>query len=56
VDPQDALSVRAVAGLKEDGLPIPDARPTAIGAADVTAATHIFAIGCTLPAAATQSG
>jgi protein-tyrosine-phosphatase len=55
VDPQDALSVRAVAGLKEDGLPIPDARPTAINAADVTAATHI------LPSAArcrqaTQSG
>src|SRR5687767_1080711 len=45
VDPQDALSVRAVAGLKEDGLLIPDARPTAINAADVTAATHIFAIG-----------
>lgn len=56
VDPQDALSVRAVAGLKEDGLPIPDARPTAINAADVTAATHIFAIGCSLPASATQSG
>lgn len=56
VDPQDALSVRAVAGLKEDGLPIPDGRPTAIGAADVTAATHIFAIGCALPASATKSG
>ena len=53
VDPQDALSVRAVAGLKEDGLPIPDGRPTAIAAADVAAATHIFAIGCTLPASAT---
>lgn len=56
VDPQDALSVRAVAGLKEDGLPVPDGRPTVIAATDVTAATHIFAIGCTLPASATQSG
>ncbi len=56
VDPQDALAVRAVAGLKEDGLTIPDGRPTAIAASDVTAATHIFAIGCALPASATQSG
>ncbi len=56
VDPQDALSVKAVAGLKEDGLTVPDGRPTAIGVADVTAATHIFAIGCVLPASATQSG
>jgi arsenate reductase len=56
VDPQDALSVSAVAGLKQDGLTIPDARPTAISAADVTAATHIFAIGCSLPAGATASG
>ena len=55
VDPQDVLSVRAVAGLKEDG-PIPDGRPTAIAASDVTGATHIFAIGCALPASATQSG
>jgi protein-tyrosine-phosphatase len=56
VDPQDALSVRAVAGLKEDGLAIPDGRPTAIAAADVAGATHIFAIGCALPANAAQSG
>ena len=56
VDPQDALSVRAVAGLKEDGLPIPDARPAGINAGDVAAATHIFAIGCSLPAGAAQSG
>ncbi len=56
VDPQDALSVRAVAGLKEDGFAIPEARPTAITAGDVNAATHIFAIGCALPAGATQSG
>ena len=55
-DPQDALSVRAVAGLKADGVAIPAGAPTAIGAADIERATHIFAIGCTLPAAATASG
>lgn len=56
VDPQDALSVRAVAGLKADGVTIPDVRPTAIGSADVAVATHIFAIGCRLPTVATSSG
>jgi arsenate reductase (thioredoxin) len=56
VDPQDALSVRAVAGLKADGFAIPDATPTAISAADVNAATHIFAIGCSLPTGAKASG
>ena len=56
VDPQDALSVRAVAGLKADGVAIPDSRPTAIAAPDVAKATHIFAIGCTLPTVATTSG
>ena len=56
VDPQDALSVRAVVGLKEDGLSIPDGRPTAIAAADVAAASHVFAIGCAMPAGAAQSG
>ena len=54
--PQEALSVRAVEGLKADGVPIPDAKPTAIGSADVERATHIFAIGCTLPAVAAKSG
>ena len=49
VAPQDALSVSAVAGLKADGLTIPDGRPTAIADSDVAQATHIFAIGCTLP-------
>ena len=56
VSPQDALSVRAVAGLKEDGLPVPDRLPTAIATSDVTTATHIFAIGCVLPTNATRSG
>jgi len=54
--PQEALSVRAVAGLKADGVPIPSGAPTAIGAADIQKATHIFAIGCALPAAAVSSG
>ena len=54
--PQEALSVRAVAGLKGDGVAIPDGAPTAIGEADIAKATHIFAIGCTLPAAAVASG
>lgn len=56
VDPQDALSVRAVAGLKADGVAIPDGKPTAIAASDVAQASHIFAIGCTLPTVATASG
>lgn len=56
VDPQDALSVRAVAGLKADGLAVPDQRPTAIAGDDMATATHIFAIGCALPANASRSG
>ena len=55
-DPQEALSVRAVAGLKADGVAIPSGAPTKIGAADIAKATHIFAIGCALPAAAVSSG
>ena len=54
--PQDDLSVRAVEGLKADGLAIPSGKPTTISETDVTQATHIFAIGCTLPAAAAKSG
>jgi len=54
--PQDALSVRAVQGLTADGVPIPAGAPTAIGDADIRTATHIFAIGCTLPQAAVSSG
>lgn len=56
VDPQDDLSVRAIAGLQADGLEVPDGRPTAIAASDVAGATHIFAIGCTLPVMATAAG
>src|SRR5262245_20075970 len=54
--PQDELSVRAVAGLKADGVAIPEGKPTAIGDGDIASATHIFAIGCTLPGKAQQSG
>jgi arsenate reductase (thioredoxin) len=54
--PQDDLSVRAVAGLKSDGLTIPVGKPAAISEADVAGATHIFAIGCTLPTVAAKSG
>jgi protein-tyrosine-phosphatase len=55
-NPQEDLSVRAVAGLRQDGVPVPNGKPTAIGDDDVAAATHIFAIGCALPSSARQSG
>ena len=54
--PQDELSVRAVAGLKADGVAIPSGKPAAISDGDVAGATHIFAIGCTLPDKAQRSG
>ena len=54
--PQDDLSVRAVAGLKEDGIGVPSGKPAAISDGDVANATHIFAIGCTLPDKARHSG
>ena len=54
--PQAELSVSALKGLKEDGLTLPSDKPSPITTADVTAATHIFAIGCTLPAHAASSG
>ena len=54
--PQDDLSVRAVAGLKADGVAVPSGKPAAISDADLSGATHIFAIGCTLPEKAQQSG
>jgi arsenate reductase (thioredoxin) len=54
--PQDNLSLRAVEGLKTDGVAIPSDKPAAIGDKDVADATHIFAIGCTLPEAARRSG
>ena len=54
--PQEALSVRAVEGLRADGLAIPAGTPTAIAASDIAQASHIFAIGCVLPSAAKASG
>jgi len=54
--PQDNLSVRAVEGLKADGLAVPSGQPAAISDQDVAGATHIFAIGCTLPDNARRSG
>src|SRR3954471_13137801 len=54
--PQDELSARAVAGLKEDGIVVPSGKPAAITDGDVADATHIFAIGCTLPDKARRSG
>jgi arsenate reductase len=55
-NPQAELSVSALKGLKEDGLTLPSAKPAQISSADVTTATHIFAIGCSLPAHAASSG
>ncbi|MGH9420750.1 MAG: hypothetical protein ACRD3J_12305 [Thermoanaerobaculia bacterium] len=55
-NPQAELSVSALKGLREDGLAVPSAKPSAITTADVTKATHIFAIGCSLPSHAASSG
>ena len=54
--PQDNLSARAVEGLKADGVAVPMGKPSAISDTDVADATHIFAIGCTLPEKAIRSG
>lgn len=56
VAPQEDLSVRVVAGLRADGVAVPQVKPASIAAADIDGATHIFAIGCSLPARAGQSG
>ena len=55
-NPQAELSVSALKGLREDGLAVPSAKPSPITPGDVTTATHIFAIGCGLPAHAASSG
>jgi len=54
--PQDNLSVRAVEGLKADGVVVPSGKPAAISDKDVVDATHIFAIGRTPSDKARQSG
>jgi protein-tyrosine-phosphatase len=56
VNPQAELSVSALKGLRDDGLTVPDQKPSPITQADVEAATVMFAIGCTLPSNATASG
>ena len=55
-NPQAELSESALKGLREDGLAMPTAKPSPITTGDVTKATHIFAIGCSLPAHAASSG
>jgi protein-tyrosine-phosphatase len=54
--PQAELSAATPKGLRDDGVNVPSTKPTAISVADVTTATHIFAIGCSLPAHASVSG
>jgi protein-tyrosine-phosphatase len=56
VSPQPELSAAALKGLRDDGLTAPAVNPAAITPDDVTGATHIFAIGCSLPAHAKSSG
>ena len=54
-DPQADLSKTVLQGLREDGLEPPSDKPSAISQNDVTRATHVFAICCTLPAIAKAS-
>jgi len=54
--PQAELSQRTVEALRADGVIVPDGKPTAIADTDVDRATHIFAIGCSLPDSARRSG
>src|SRR5206468_3364387 len=56
VNPQADLSVGALKGLRDDGLSVPDQKPSPITQADIETATVMFAIGCTLPSNATASG
>jgi len=56
VNPQADLSVGALKGLRDDGLTVPDQKPSPITQSDVDTATIMFAIGCTLPSNATASG
>lgn len=45
----------ALKGLRDDGLAVPDQKPSPITQADVEKATVMFATGCTLPSNATAS-
>ena len=42
--------------LRDDGIEVPPGTPTLVSRADIDSATHVFAIGCTLPAMAMASG
>ena len=55
-DPQAELSQSTLKGLRDDGIEIPIGKPAVISQEDVAKATHVFAIGCTLPARAKNSG
>jgi protein-tyrosine-phosphatase len=55
-NPQAELSVAVLKGLRDDGLVVPTSKPGAITSDEVNGATHIFAIGCSLPAHAASSG
>ena len=50
------FEVTAEAQLRKDNVAVPEGKPTMIADGDVQQATHIFAIGCTLPAVAKASG
>ena len=56
VNPEAALSVSALKGLRDDGLTAPTQNPSAITPQDVETAAVIFAIGCALPKHAVDSG
>src|SRR3989441_13043510 len=47
--PQAELSQWTVEALRADGVSVPSGKPTAIADADIDRASHIFAIGCSLP-------
>src|SRR5437588_11134863 len=49
VNPQSDLSVGALKGLRDDGVNVPERKPSMITKTDVDAAAVIFAIGCALP-------
>ena len=55
-NPQADLSPATVKGLRDDGLLPPMDKTSPISLSEVDTATYIFAIGCTLPANAADSG
>jgi arsenate reductase len=55
-DPQPALSLKVVEGLRADGVAVPPGRPAALAEGDLDQALYVFAIGCTLPAQARRTG